>query len=187
MPNRNSIREMTIESFLASRAIPVPESGCWLWEGMVDDDGYGRLKFSGRRHLAHRIAYELVSGHPPPPGMLVCHRCDIPGCINPAHLFLGRPRDNTHDAMRKGRLASGIKSGAYTMPDSVQRGQMHWSSRRPDRIVRGARNGAAKLTETQVRAIRSDARVQRVIAAEYGVSVRSIERIKGRKLWKHVS
>ena len=56
------------------------------------------------RHLyAHRIAWELTHGHPG--AMSVLHRCDVPRCVNPAHLFLGTQDDNLKDCARKGRFS----------------------------------------------------------------------------------
>lgn len=86
------------ERFL-SRTIPEPNSGCLLWTGRTDRDGYGSL---GSRH-AHRISWELNVG-PIPAGMEVCHKCDVRSCVNSGHLFLGTHADNIADMMRKGRL-----------------------------------------------------------------------------------
>lgn len=71
--------------------------GCWDWDG-VKKRGYAMY---GQARM-HRVIFELFYG-PIPLGMLVCHRCDNPSCCNPFHLFLGEPRDNVMDAVKKGR------------------------------------------------------------------------------------
>lgn len=80
---------------------------CWNWTGGLLSTGYGRVVVSTNGHesnvRAHRIAYELVKG-PITGGLLVCHSCDNPRCVNPAHLWLGTHRDNGRDASIKGRL-----------------------------------------------------------------------------------
>jgi hypothetical protein len=81
---------------------PEPNSGCLLWIAAVNQTGYGRPTYDGRQQLAHRVAWQIANG-PIPAGMCVCHRCDIPACVNIDHLFLGTKRDNTHDMMVKGR------------------------------------------------------------------------------------
>lgn len=80
----------------------VDASGCWLWTAATDECGYGRFLFRGRNTHAHRVSWILNFGEIPT-GIQVCHKCDIPPCVNPDHLFLGTARDNRHDSIAKGR------------------------------------------------------------------------------------
>ena len=86
--------------------IPVTESGCWLWLGSIDGAGYPRY-YSGagvmqRSLSATRLFFEHFNGLVPD-GMLLCHRCDVPSCVNPSHLFLGTHKENSDDMFAKGR------------------------------------------------------------------------------------
>lgn len=76
---------------------------CWVWTAACDRYGYGQFAVAGRRLGAHRVSYVLHFGEIPA-GLWVLHRCDNPRCVNPGHLFLGTAKDNTRDAMQKGRL-----------------------------------------------------------------------------------
>ena len=78
---------------------------CWIWTAYTKTDGYGQFKFDGKMRGAHRMAWLLTNGEIPD-GMLVCHTCDNPSCVNPNHLFLGTNQDNADDKMNKGRHAS---------------------------------------------------------------------------------
>lgn len=138
----------------------VDKSGeCWEWLGSKTSAGYGTV---GRRpvtYLAHRYAWQLTHGEPPPPGMCLCHTCDNPGCVRPEHLFLGTRADNNQDRSRKGR------------------GHI------------GEQHPSAKLTAEKVRAIRAsyeDGATQKAIAAEFGISQIAVSRVVRRVAWRAV-
>jgi len=81
---------------------------CWLFTGAKFKPSgggfwYGQFYYKGRPRRAHIVAWLLTHG-PIPDGMCVCHRCDVPLCVRPDHLFLGTQRENIQDASRKGRL-----------------------------------------------------------------------------------
>lgn len=92
----------TIEERFHDSYIPEPMSGCWLWTGTSNTQGYGTFYANGRLHIAHRFSWELHNG-PIPEGMLACHHCDTPPCVNPDHLFVGTHKDNAQDSLKKGR------------------------------------------------------------------------------------
>ena len=91
--------------------IPIPETGCWLWERATTHNGYGQISIGGKIMIAHRYSWELHGGHIPD-GLCVLHKCDVRCCVNPDHLWLGTQKDNSQDALKKGRLKlEGLKLG----------------------------------------------------------------------------
>lgn len=134
--------------------------GCWVWTACTRR-GYGAFQVDRTTTRgAHRIAYQLYVGEITP-GMLVCHQCDNPLCVNPGHLFLGTALDNMQDMAAKGRkvVTPGIK---------------------------GEANTHAKLTEQQVREIFADSRASRTIARAYGVGKTVVNNIKNKTKWGHL-
>ena len=88
---------------LAHYARVDPLSGCHIWHGSINHAGYGKLNVRGKSLAAHRLAWTLKNG-PIPPGMILCHRCDVRRRVNPDHLVLGTRADNMADHKAK-RLA----------------------------------------------------------------------------------
>ncbi len=136
----------------------IGQSGdCWVWTAGKRPFGHGEIRVRGRELSTHRLMYAKTKGNIPS-GLWVLHRCDTPSCVNPAHLFLGTPKDNTHDAVTKGRMA------------------------------KGERNGMAKLARTQIQAIRTVYRQRRlgptIIAELVGVSRRMVLNIVQNKNWQ---
>lgn len=79
------------------------EKGCWLWPGSKNHKGYGQTGYRGKTKHVHRKMFEIVRGLALATEQIVCHRCDIRECCNPAHLWLGTVSDNALDSARKGR------------------------------------------------------------------------------------
>lgn len=139
-------------------SIPEPNSGCWLWLGSINGE-YPTLSLSGRNVYAHRASYEAHHGALAK-GKLACHRCDVPLCVNPAHLFEGSYADNARDCLLKGR----------------------WSH--------GSRHGMAKLDEAAVlrlRARRAAGEATTALAADFGINPAHVRKIVARKLWRQVA
>lgn len=85
-------------------SIPEPNSGCFLWLGYANEKGYGFLNTSrliGKPLLAHRAAWLVKHGEWPT--LCVLHKCDVPCCVNPDHLWLGTRKENNQDMTAKGR------------------------------------------------------------------------------------
>ena len=132
----------------------VSDGDCWRWTATRNSDGYGIIWLSGKYWLAHRFSYDLHFGEIPV-GLLVCHHCDTPDCVNPEHLFLGTQKDNMEDCDAKGR---------------IRRGETH---------------PCAKLTLADVNSIRDAINItQRELAKEFGVGRSTIGEIRTGKKWK---
>lgn len=149
--------KMPMRDKILKFAMPEPNSGCWLWTGCLDKNGYGKVSSGIRSKPVHayRASYEEFVG-PIPKGLCVLHKCDVRSCVNPDHLSIGTYRDNTQDMMRKGR------------------GPI------------GERQGSAKLTAADVLYIRSSSEGERLLAKRFSVSHATIYRARRGDCWSHL-
>lgn len=143
---------------LEERSYPEPNSGCVLWTGATMGMGYGAVRTPDGKRGAHQVAWQLAKG-PIPDGMCVLHKCDVPECINPDHLFLGTKAENNRDRMVKGRNNS----------------------------CRAEKHGRAKLTWEAVREIRGQLKSGasgKGLAKKYNVDPSVVYDIGHGKIWK---
>lgn len=93
-------------------------NSCWLWKGAKTKSGYGVYSFNCKYIRAHRASYLIHKGEIPQ-GMLVLHSCDVRDCVNPDHLHLGTPKNNTQEMMDRGRCnpPSGPRNACYKLSD----------------------------------------------------------------------
>ena|SRR5689334_6286995 len=92
---------------------PEPNTGCWLWTGCITTQGYGRVVRDYVAIYAHRLSWEIHFGVPPKE-LDILHRCDVPLCVNPAHLFIGTARENMKDMWDKERRPRRVIAGHGT-------------------------------------------------------------------------
>ncbi len=145
------------------KVVRASDEECWPWTGFCEAQGYGIIAIGrATRVKAHRVSWEIHFGEIPE-GMCVCHHCDNPPCVNPAHLYVGTRADNNRDrGLRK-------------------RGKEHRQY--------GASNDNAKLTEDDVRAIIAclqTGKSQIAVAEMFGVSQPQISKIARGEAWSHL-
>jgi len=139
------------------------KTDCIEFEGAINN-GYGRIYDPAKKRQvqAHRFYYEKFIG-PIPDGLYVCHHCDNRRCVNPDHLFVGTAKDNTQDAVKKGRLVN------------------NWPN------YYGEQSGMAKLTRRDVDEIRqryaTEVTSYTRLAKEYGVHHTTIGNIIRGDCW----
>ena len=143
---------VTVTERLANKSI-AGENGCILFVGAKQKFGHGKFMVTypeGKITSAHRASYRNTYG-PIPEGLCVLHKCDVPNCINPEHLFLGTLADNVADMRKKRRQA--------TTP-------------------RETLNPNGKLTDAQVLEIRLSKDCAKEVAIAYGVSASHVYNIR---------
>lgn len=131
---------------------------CWNWIGNTDKNGYGVIERDGKKLFAHRVSLHSTGINVT--DRFVCHKCDNPACVNPDHLFAGTPSDNVQDMISKGRKVEADR--------------------------KGTKNPNSKLNENLVREIASAEGSQQQIADRFGISQRTVSRIKRNETWLHM-
>jgi len=76
--------------------------GCWIWKGVRPDERYGVFRYRDENWYTHRFSWFLTYGYFPK--QYILHKCDNPPCVRPDHLFEGTAKENTQDAIKKGRV-----------------------------------------------------------------------------------
>lgn len=158
---------------------------CWIWRAHGMPQGYGHFQIGDRPYRAHRVAWQLTFGEIPD-GMCVLHRCDMPPCCNPDHLFLGTVAENNRDAADKNRTAKGNRNGAYTHPERRPKGKTHGMYGRPGMRIFGEANASSKLSAQTISSIREHygrGVTQKQLAALWGTSQANISRIVNHQAW----
>ncbi|MFW6121409.1 MAG: HNH endonuclease signature motif containing protein [Petrotogales bacterium] len=123
--NWQPLKGNTLEEKLRFNFRINPISHCWEWQGSLNRQNYGGIAVgNGKTKLVHRLAYELWIGEIPE-GLFVCHYCDNPRCINPAHLFLGTNNDNIKDKIVKGRAYTGNHKGEKNVQSKLKDWQVY--------------------------------------------------------------
>lgn len=140
------VTHIVYDSTLSSRSRKIDKAGdCWIWTGAKTSDGYGMFRFAGVTYRTHRVAWEEANGMPVPEGMVVCHTCDTPPCVNPEHLWIGTPQENNQDKVRKGRQStSGRPRLTYCKRGHLMDDDMVYISPDGTRSCRGCRRAREK-------------------------------------------
>lgn len=132
-------------------------SECWFWVASLNKHGYGKMSSK----LAHRVSWNIHYGEIPK-GLQVLHKCDVPICVNPEHLFLGNHSDNMKDMANKNRAKNRIN---------------------------GEKNHQHRLCNDVVKKIRDlypTIKSYRKLAILFNVSCSAIERVIRNKTWRHI-
>ena len=147
--------------------VKINPDGCWLWTGSKVNGNYGMVRFNGKQHLTHRLSWILTFGAIPK-GLNCLHKCDVPNCVRPDHLFIGTALDNVKDMWAKGRAK---------IPNSEQK-------------AKGESVGNSKLTAIEVEKLRALASTgqyyDRQLAKLFGISCGNVHCIRTRRTWKHL-
>lgn len=153
------MRESLVRRFNSKVKAGDPDE-CWPWIAKaLAKYGYGRMTAGRGRYLrSHQVAWGLSNGMIPD-GVVVRHSCDNPACCNPRHLEIGTQAQNIADTIARNR-----------------------SSKPP--YIAGEAHPRSKLNDEKVAAIRSSKKTLEALAAEYGVSTKSIWRVRKHHQWK---
>lgn len=142
--------ERDIPRFLSKISIPSNPNECWIWVGSIGYDSYGRFKNDKKIEIAHRASFKFFNHiESLDRWQFVCHSCDNRKCVNPAHLWLGKPKDNTMDMIRKGRSHQTRKTHCPSGHEYSEENTYKWKGHRMCKICRD-RHGKSRYKKHQI-------------------------------------
>lgn len=114
---------LTISQRLESRIERIPDAGCWIWTGAIDNSGYARISVDYKNRQAHRVSFELAKGKIPD-GLQIDHLCKVKACVNPNHLEAVTQQENlsrcdNHAKGKFNRLKTHCKNGHEYTDDNI--------------------------------------------------------------------
>lgn len=155
--------------------------GCWLWAGSITSGRFPRpiVSVGGKNKQVHRLLYERDLG-PIPDGLLACHKCDTPLCVNPRHIFIGTASQNMQDMHRKGRAFHQID------PERASRLGREWQARFAERNS-GESHHLSKLTAESASALKALNGVVGPTEAgrRFGVTKSAVRDVWSGRSWKN--
>lgn len=127
---------------------------CWLWTGATNSKGYGMLGIKQSQYLATRVSWFLQHGEDPG-DELVLHDCpggDCPGCVNPAHLYLGQQDRNVQDTYDKSQRQStlGMRYNRSISPAQEEQIRAEYKARRVTLEDLATRYNTSKSTISRI-------------------------------------
>lgn len=136
------------------------ETGCWNWTDCLNNKGYGWVYWRGPDRMERTLAHRFsweIHNGLIPDGLIIRHKCDNPKCVNPSHLESGTRLDNQRDMVERGRSCTGTK------------------------------NGVAKLTDDDIRAIRASDEGLTACGRRFGITYQNVWMIQTGRTWRHVT
>lgn len=147
---------------------------CWLWIGSLAPGGYGSFWDGDKLCRAHRWAFSYFKKQEIKPGNFICHKCDIPSCVNPDHLFQGTNQENVQDSISKGRFHTKERIGKLSE---------FLKGNKLGKKFAGENHNQVKLTEKQAIEILLSKETGPSLAAKYGVNKNSIYNLRSGYTW----
>lgn len=116
----------------------IDAKGCWMWQGAISENGYGKFSIRGKDIYAHRFSYETFKG-PIQEGYVIDHMCLVKSCCNPEHLDVTIQAENVYRGINRQKLKTRCKHGHLFSEENTIRYNGEWRRCRTCEILRSRR------------------------------------------------